>query len=76
LIGKSDPDEIFVKMQVISVAFRMAMDEFWGLESELLGMLEGPVIRYSSNFSWKIIEGYRLFGISRVRRLHLACSVE
>jgi hypothetical protein len=27
-------------------------------------------------FSWKITESYRFFGISRVRRLHLACSVK
>jgi hypothetical protein len=32
-------------------------------------MLEGAVIRYSSNFSWKITESYRFFGISRVKRL-------
>jgi hypothetical protein len=37
-------------MQVISVALRLAMYEFWGLESELLGMLEGAVIWYSINF--------------------------
>jgi hypothetical protein len=36
----SDFGEIFFKMQVISVAFRLAMYEFCGLESELLGMLE------------------------------------
>jgi hypothetical protein len=45
LIGISDFSEIFFKMQVISVAFRLAMYEFWGLEPELLGMLEGAVIR-------------------------------
>jgi hypothetical protein len=37
-------------MQFISVAFKLAIYEFWGLESELLGMLEGAVIGYSSNF--------------------------
>jgi hypothetical protein len=30
------------------VAFRLAMYGFWGLESELLEMLEGAVIWYSS----------------------------
>jgi hypothetical protein len=40
-------------MQVISVAFKLAIYEFWGLESKLLGMLEGAVIRYSSNFFLK-----------------------
>jgi hypothetical protein len=39
-------------MQLISVAFRLAMYEFWGLESELLVMLEA-VIRYSSIFPGK-----------------------
>jgi hypothetical protein len=41
----SDFSEIFFKMQVISVAFRMDMFGFPGLEHELLGMLEGEVIR-------------------------------
>jgi hypothetical protein len=44
----SDFSEIFFKMQVISVAFRMARSGIWELKSELLGMLEGAVIRYSS----------------------------
>jgi hypothetical protein len=35
-------------MQVISEAFRLAMFEIWELNSELLGMLEEAVIRYSS----------------------------
>jgi hypothetical protein len=48
----------------------------WGLKSELLGMLERAVIRYSSFISWKITESYQFFGISRVRRLHLAYSVD
>jgi hypothetical protein len=34
------------------------------------------VIRYSSIFCCKIIESYRFFSISRLRRLHLACFVE
>jgi hypothetical protein len=38
LIGKSDFDEIFFKMQVISVAFKMAMFGFREMETELLGM--------------------------------------
>jgi hypothetical protein len=46
----SDSDEIFFKMQVISVAFKLTIYEFWGLKSELLGMLEGAVIRYTRNF--------------------------
>jgi hypothetical protein len=50
LIGSSDFGEIFFKMQVISVAFRLAMFGFWGWKSELLGTLEGAVIRYSSIF--------------------------
>jgi hypothetical protein len=37
-------------MQVINVAFKLAIYEFWGLKSELLGMLERAVIRYFSNF--------------------------
>jgi hypothetical protein len=47
----SDFDEIFFKMQVISEALMLAMFEIRALESELLGMLEGAVIRYSSIFS-------------------------
>jgi hypothetical protein len=50
LIRKSNFDEIFFKMQVISEAFRLAMLEIWELDSELLEMLEGAVIRYSSIF--------------------------
>jgi hypothetical protein len=46
----SDFSETFFKMQVISVAYRLAIYEFWGLESDLLGMLEGAVIRYFSIF--------------------------
>jgi hypothetical protein len=41
----SDFSEIFFKMQVISVALRMDMFGFPGLKYELLGMLEGAVIR-------------------------------
>jgi hypothetical protein len=37
-------------MQFINVAFRLARFGIWALESELLGMLEGAVIRYSSIF--------------------------
>jgi hypothetical protein len=37
-------------MQVISVAFNLAIYKFWGLESKLLEMLERAVIRYSSHF--------------------------
>jgi hypothetical protein len=37
-------------MQVISVAFKLAIYEFWGLETEQLGMLERTVIEYSSSF--------------------------
>jgi hypothetical protein len=44
----SDFSEIFFKMQVISVAFRLVRIGIWELESELLGMLERAVIRYSS----------------------------
>jgi hypothetical protein len=45
LIGSSDFGEIFFKMQVISVAFRLDMFGKWGWEYELLEMLEGAVIR-------------------------------
>jgi hypothetical protein len=34
----SDFDEIFFKMQVISVAFKMTMCGFGEIEAELLGM--------------------------------------
>ncbi len=44
----SDFSETFFKMQVISVAFRLVRIGIWELESELLGMLERAVIRYSS----------------------------
>jgi hypothetical protein len=37
LIGTSDFDEIFKKMQDISAAFWMAMFGFWELEYVLLG---------------------------------------
>jgi hypothetical protein len=37
-------------MQVNSVAFRIDMFGFPGLEPDLLGMLEGAIIRYSSMF--------------------------
>jgi hypothetical protein len=40
----------FFKMQVIGVGFRLAISEFWVLESEILGMLEGAVIGYSNSF--------------------------
>jgi hypothetical protein len=46
----ADSDEISFKMQVISVAFKLAIYEFWGLDSEQLRMLEGAVIWYSSFF--------------------------
>jgi hypothetical protein len=46
----------FFKMQVISVAFRMDMFGFPGLEYELLGMPEGAVISNPSFFSRKIIK--------------------
>jgi hypothetical protein len=36
----SDFSEIFFKVQFISVAFGLVMYEFWGLESDLLEMLE------------------------------------
>jgi hypothetical protein len=38
LIGKSDFNEIFFKMQVISVAFRIAMCGFGEMGAELLEM--------------------------------------
>jgi hypothetical protein len=38
LIEKPDFDEIFFKMQVISVAFRIAMSGFRNMGYELLGM--------------------------------------
>jgi hypothetical protein len=72
----SDFSEIFFKMQVISENLMLAMYEFWGWESELLGTLEGAVIGIPAFISWKITKSYRFFGIFRVRRLHLACSVE
>jgi hypothetical protein len=40
-------------MQVISVAFRMGMFGFPGLEPELLGMLEGAIISNPSFFPGK-----------------------
>ncbi len=48
LIGMSDFSEIFFKMQVISVAFRLVRIGIRELETELLGMLERAVIGYSS----------------------------
>jgi hypothetical protein len=53
LIETSDFGEIFFKMQVISVAFSLAMFGIWGWESELLGMLEGAVIDIPAFFSGK-----------------------
>jgi hypothetical protein len=76
LIGKSNFDEIFFEMQVINEAFRLAMFGIWELDSELLGMLEGAVISISACLTWKLTESYRFFGISRVRGLHLVCSME
>jgi hypothetical protein len=38
-------------MQVISVAFRLAMFEFWEMESELLGMPRSEVWCNFSGFS-------------------------
>jgi hypothetical protein len=43
LIGKSDFDEIFFKMLVISVAFRITFCGFGESETELLGMPEREV---------------------------------
>jgi hypothetical protein len=60
-------------MQIISVAFRLAVFGICGLEHELLGMLEQGI---PTSFSWKITKNYRFFGIFRVRWLHLTCSVE
>jgi hypothetical protein len=48
-----DLGEIFFKMQVISLAFRMDMFGFPGLEHELLGMLEEAVIRNTNFFPEK-----------------------
>ncbi len=44
--------DFFLKMQVISVAFRLAIYEFWGLESELLGVLS-PGQDHQERFSGK-----------------------
>ncbi len=52
----SDFSEIFFKMQVISVAFRLVKIGIWELESELLGMLEGAVIRYSSIYFLEVTD--------------------
>ncbi len=41
----SDFSEFYFKMQVISVVFKVDMFGFPGFEYELLGMLEGAVIR-------------------------------
>jgi hypothetical protein len=49
----SDSDEIFFKMQVITVAFRLAMFGIWGWESELLGILEVAVIGIPAFFPGK-----------------------
>jgi hypothetical protein len=46
-------------MQVISVAFRLAMFGIWGWESELLGMLERAVIESPLSFLRKINKSYR-----------------
>jgi hypothetical protein len=43
LIKKSDFDEIFFKIQVISVGFRIAKCGFGEMETELLGMPGGEV---------------------------------
>jgi hypothetical protein len=43
----SNLGDIYAKMQVISVAFRMAMFGNWDLEYGLLGMLKGAVIGLS-----------------------------
>jgi hypothetical protein len=40
-------------MQIISEAFMLAMSGIWELESELLGMLEGAMVRYSYILSRK-----------------------
>jgi hypothetical protein len=48
LIKKLDFDEIFFKMQVISLAFRMAMFGFGEMET---GLLEMPGREVSWNFS-------------------------
>jgi hypothetical protein len=37
-------------MQVISEDFMLAMSGIWELKSELLGMLEGAMVRYSYIF--------------------------
>jgi hypothetical protein len=42
--------QVFFKMPGFSVAFWMAMLGIWGLEYDLLGMLEGAVIRISYTF--------------------------
>jgi hypothetical protein len=55
-MGMSDFDEIFFKVQVFSVAFRMVMFGFWEVGSKLLGMLEGAVVWDSTSFS-----SYRFF---------------
>jgi hypothetical protein len=55
----SDFDEIFFKMQVISVAFRMGMCRFGEMETELLGCQEGRCGGTSFDYSKKINETYR-----------------
>jgi hypothetical protein len=50
LIGKSDFDEIFFKMQVISVAFILDMFGFLKMGAELLGMPGSEVWWNSTGF--------------------------
>jgi hypothetical protein len=62
-------------MQVISEAFMLTMSGIWELESKLLGMLEGAMIRYSYIFFQVNNQELPAFSIFRLRRLHLTCSV-
>ncbi len=54
------------------MAFRLVMFEFWGMESKLLRKGSG----FSLDFSKRINETYRFFGIFRLKGLHLTYSVK
>jgi hypothetical protein len=59
-------------MQVINVAFRMAMFEFGEIETELLGMSGREVWWFFSGFFKKINETYQFFSIFRLKSI-LTC---
>ncbi len=76
MIGISDFDEFFFKMQVISTAFTTARYGFREMGYELLGMLERVVTRNSYSFHHENNKKLVIFYIFIFKRLHLSCSVE